>query len=123
MKDRRDEAKKEFPELTVIEITKKLADEWNSMSDEKKKPYMDAAELDKERYFAVCIRRLFEKLSLYFGHRFKAETEEYNKKNVSRIITLKKSHESHTYMLLSEINWNCGEEDAKIKEGCQGRLL
>lgn len=49
VKDRRDELKSEFPELTVIEVTKKLADEWNSMSEDKKKPYLDAAELDKDR--------------------------------------------------------------------------
>lgn len=48
---RRDELKIIFPDLSVLEITKKLAEEWNGMSDEKKKPYLDAATIDKDRYY------------------------------------------------------------------------
>lgn len=47
--ERRDELKKLYPELLVTDITKKLGEEWNSMCIEKKKPYLDAAEIDKKR--------------------------------------------------------------------------
>lgn len=42
--------KVEFPELSVLEVTKKMAHEWNNMSDESKKPFMEAAEKDKDRW-------------------------------------------------------------------------
>lgn len=48
--ERRDILKNEFPEFSVLEVTKKLADEWNTMSEENKKPYLDAADKDKDRY-------------------------------------------------------------------------
>lgn len=54
--ERRDILKNEFPELSVLEVTKKLADEWNNMSEENKKPYLEAAEKDKDRFVCrICI--------------------------------------------------------------------
>ena len=42
--------KKEKPELNNKEIIKKMSEEWNALSDEKKKPYIAKAEADKKRY-------------------------------------------------------------------------
>lgn len=50
--ERRDILKVECPELSVLEVTKKMAEEWNSMADEIKKPYLEAGDKDKDRY--VC---------------------------------------------------------------------
>lgn len=50
MNERRDELKKLFPDLPVTDITRKLGEEWNIMTAETKKPYLDAAEIDKKRY-------------------------------------------------------------------------
>ena len=44
--------KKEKPELNNKEIIKKMSEEWNALSDEKKKPYIAKAEADKKRYEA-----------------------------------------------------------------------
>lgn len=48
--ERREEMKRLCPEMTVLEVTKKMAEEWNNMVLEKKKPFLDAAEIDKQRY-------------------------------------------------------------------------
>ncbi|CAD7079246.1 unnamed protein product [Hermetia illucens] len=50
MNKRRDELKLEFPDKTAIDHTRIIAEEWNGMSDELKKPFLQAAEVDKERY-------------------------------------------------------------------------
>ena len=50
--ERRDSLKKEKPELNNKEIIKKMSEEWNALSDEKKKPYVEKAEADKKRYEA-----------------------------------------------------------------------
>ncbi|XP_037038673.1 high mobility group protein 20A [Bradysia coprophila] len=50
MNVRREELKKVKPESTAIELTKIIGEEWNALSDDLKKPYLEAAELDKERY-------------------------------------------------------------------------
>ena len=50
--ERRDSLKKEKPELNNKEIIKKMSEEWNALSDEKKKPYIAKAEADKKRYEA-----------------------------------------------------------------------
>ena len=50
IKERRDSITKEQPNLTNKEIVKKMSEEWNSLSDEKKKPYIQKAEADKKRY-------------------------------------------------------------------------
>ena len=50
VKERRDSIIKELPNLNNKEIIKKMSEEWNALSDEKKKPYVQKAEEDKKRY-------------------------------------------------------------------------
>ena len=50
--ERREKLKKEKPELGNKEIIKTMSAEWNALSDEKKKPYIEKAEADKKRYEA-----------------------------------------------------------------------
>ena len=50
--ERRETLKKEKPELNNKDIIKTMSTEWNALSDEKKKPYMEKAEADKKRYEA-----------------------------------------------------------------------
>jgi len=50
MNSRRDSLKSENPEANHLDITKMLADEWTKMADEAKKPFMDEADKDKERF-------------------------------------------------------------------------
>ena len=63
MNVRRDELRKEFPDMHHLDVTKKIGEEWMAMCDEKKQPYLDAAKQDKIRY--------------------KMEMKAYNKKLVS----------------------------------------
>ena len=44
--------KKEKPELHTIDIIKIISAEWTSLSEEKKKPYYEKAEADRQRYEA-----------------------------------------------------------------------
>ena len=48
--ERREKLKKEQPNLDNKEIIKTMSAEWNALSDEKKKPYVEKAEADKKRY-------------------------------------------------------------------------
>ena len=48
--ERREKLKKEKPNLDNKEIIKTMSAEWNALSDEKKKPYVQKAEADKKRY-------------------------------------------------------------------------
>ena len=50
--ERREKLKKEQPNLDNKEIIKTMSEEWNKLSDEKKKPYIEKAEADKKRYEA-----------------------------------------------------------------------
>ena len=50
IKERRDSITKELPNLNNKEIVKKMSEEWNALSDDKKKPYVQKAEADKKRY-------------------------------------------------------------------------
>lgn len=50
MNVRREELRKESPEMHHLEVTKKIGEEWMTLSDEKKQPYLDAAVDDKIRY-------------------------------------------------------------------------
>lgn len=52
MNQRRESLKSEHPDVNHLEITKMLADEWTKLAEELKKPYMEAADKDKERYVA-----------------------------------------------------------------------
>ena len=47
---RRDSVRKEFPELSFAEISKKLAQEWSQLDAVEKQTYVKKAEEDKERY-------------------------------------------------------------------------
>lgn len=49
MNVRRDELRKDFPDMHHLDVTKKIGEEWMSMCDEKKQPYLDAAKDDKIR--------------------------------------------------------------------------
>ena len=49
-KERRPILKKEQPNLDNKEIIKKMSEEWNALSEDKKKPYVAKAEADKKRY-------------------------------------------------------------------------
>lgn len=51
MNVRRDELRKEFPDMHHLDVTKKIGEEWMTMDDAKKQPYLDAAKEDKIRYF------------------------------------------------------------------------
>lgn len=50
MNVRRDELRKEVPDMHHLDVTKKIGEEWMAMSDDKKQPYLDAAKQDKIRY-------------------------------------------------------------------------
>ncbi|XP_012220712.1 high mobility group protein 20A isoform X2 [Linepithema humile] len=50
LNDRREKVRSENPSLTFTEITKLLASEWSKLPADQKQQYLDAAELDKERY-------------------------------------------------------------------------
>ena len=58
--ERREQLKKEKPELDNKELIKVMSEEWNKLTDAQKKPYVQKAEDDKKRY--------------------NQEMEEYNKK-------------------------------------------
>ncbi len=49
-KERRPILKKEQPNLDNKEIIKTMSNEWNALSEDKKKPYVAKAEADKKRY-------------------------------------------------------------------------
>ena len=50
MNEHREGVRQKHPNLTPIEVTKIMAEEWSKLSEERKKPYLEAAEVDKERY-------------------------------------------------------------------------
>lgn len=50
MNENREALRVKHPTLTAVEITKLIAEEWSSLSDEVKKPFLEAAEVDRERY-------------------------------------------------------------------------
>lgn len=50
LNDRRDAVRATNPALPFAEITKILASEWSNLPVEKKQQYLDAAEVDRERY-------------------------------------------------------------------------
>ena len=49
-KERRETLKKEQPSLDNKQIIATMSKEWNALSEEKKKPYVEKAEADKKRY-------------------------------------------------------------------------
>ncbi|XP_055911247.1 high mobility group protein 20A [Eupeodes corollae] len=50
MNIRRDQLRSEFPEKTSIEYTKMIGEEWSTMSEDKKSPFLKEAEVDRQRY-------------------------------------------------------------------------
>ncbi|XP_053665152.1 high mobility group protein 20A [Anopheles marshallii] len=50
MNENREGVRQKNPTLTPIEITKIMAEEWSKLPEDRKKPYLEAAEVDKERY-------------------------------------------------------------------------
>ena len=50
LNDRRDAVRKEFPDLSFADISKKLAADWSAVGPEEKQRYHERAEHDKERY-------------------------------------------------------------------------
>lgn len=50
LNDRRETVRKEAPDMSFADISKKLANEWSQLSSEDKTKYHERAELDKERY-------------------------------------------------------------------------
>lgn len=50
MNVRREQLRMEFPEKTSIEYTKMIGEEWSTMSEEKKSPFLKEAEIDRQRY-------------------------------------------------------------------------
>ena len=50
--ERREKLKKEQPSLDNKEIIKTMSAEWNALSDEKKKPYVEKAIAEQEKYKA-----------------------------------------------------------------------
>ncbi|XP_055596988.1 high mobility group protein 20A [Uranotaenia lowii] len=50
MNEFRETIRSKNPTLPAMEITKLLAEDWSALSEDAKKPYLDAAEADRERY-------------------------------------------------------------------------
>ncbi|XP_059619638.1 high mobility group protein 20A [Phlebotomus argentipes] len=50
MNENREIIRGQFPDVPIGEITRKLAQGWAGLTDEQKKPYLDAADLDKDRF-------------------------------------------------------------------------
>lgn len=48
--DRRVEIKKENPEITFVEMSKKLGEDWKAISSKEKEKYIKKAEEAKEKY-------------------------------------------------------------------------
>ena len=50
LNDRRETVRKESPEMSFADISKKLANEWSQLGQEEKQKYVEKAEIDKGRY-------------------------------------------------------------------------
>ena len=50
LNDRRENVRKENPDISFADISKKLAVEWGQVNEELKAEYVKRAEADKERY-------------------------------------------------------------------------
>lgn len=55
LNERRDQLRAEQPDLGFAELTRQLASEWSKLPAETKQQYLDAADQDKERYYAIII--------------------------------------------------------------------
>lgn len=50
LNERRDQLRAAQPDLGFAELTRQLASDWSKLPAEEKQQYLDAAELDKEKY-------------------------------------------------------------------------
>lgn len=50
LNDRRETVRGENPSLSFADITKILAEEWNHLPQDTKQPYLEAGQIDRERY-------------------------------------------------------------------------
>uniref|UniRef100_A0A2M4BUC2 Putative nucleosome-binding factor spn pob3 subunit n=1 Tax=Anopheles marajoara TaxID=58244 RepID=A0A2M4BUC2_9DIPT len=50
MNEHRDAVRQKHPNLSHMDVTKLMAEDWSKLPEDKKKPYLEAAEADKERY-------------------------------------------------------------------------
>uniref|UniRef100_A0A2M4CM62 Putative hmg box-containing protein n=1 Tax=Anopheles darlingi TaxID=43151 RepID=A0A2M4CM62_ANODA len=50
MNEHRDGVRQKHPNLSHMDLTKLMAEDWSKLPEDKKKPYLEAAEADKERY-------------------------------------------------------------------------
>lgn len=57
MNVRREELRKDSPDMHHLEVTKKIGEEWMALSEEKKEPFLEAAKQDKIRYQIQFKRR------------------------------------------------------------------
>ncbi len=48
--ERREQLKKEKPNLDNKDLIRAMSEEWNKLTDEQKKPYVKKADADKKRY-------------------------------------------------------------------------
>lgn len=74
MHDRREELRKESPDMHHLDVTKKIGEEWMTLGEERKQPYLDAAKQDKTRYFTLndaknCLQHLHLSIRIDAMHR------------------------------------------------------
>lgn len=50
MNVRREELRKSHPNTSAVDMTKMIGEDWNSLKEDDRKPYMEAAKMDKERF-------------------------------------------------------------------------
>ncbi len=75
LNDRRDDVRRECPDISFAEISKKLATEWSKLDPHLKQKYVERAEQDKERY-----SREFSEYKRTDGYKKYMEAQERNKK-------------------------------------------
>lgn len=74
MHDRREELRKESPDMHHLDVTKKIGEEWMTLGEERKQPYLDAAKQDKTRYLTLndaknCLQHLHLSIRIDAMHR------------------------------------------------------
>lgn len=93
------------PELSSTNVTTKMAEEWNKLSDKKKAPYIEKAEEDKERYKS--------EMSSYTPP--EKDAEEPLKEKKPRKVAEKKKREGPKKPLSSYMFY-CIDQRSKVKE-------
>lgn len=54
MNVRREELRKSHPNTSANDMTKMIGEDWNSLNENDRKPYMEAAKMDKERFVTTA---------------------------------------------------------------------